>query len=172
LASWGGIGFTDGSQRIKEEGMGITIKNKERNHGGFMMDSFDTVDSHDYIDVVLSNLTVDIDHYVRAGRKPDLINYDCQPYSSGTTTEACTLENTGATSWFIGVQGYQAGAYDLSLTLMCVPELTSGAPQDSSVTQGVWSDYQISSSAFNTDIEVLFDENYCIKGDYYHVQAA
>ena len=57
---------------------------------------------------------------------PDLVQYDCRPYSEGTAAETCNMTNNGATTWYIGVQGYQAGDYTVTATLM-----TPGMPGES-----------------------------------------
>jgi serine protease len=66
--------------------------------------------------VNLTNLSADVDLYVRAGANPTLTSYACRPYLGGTNPETCTLPNTGATTWHIGVHGYAAGSYTITAT--------------------------------------------------------
>ena len=73
--------------------------------------------SHTQIVVELTGLSDDVDLYVRAGVLPTLGDYDCRPYESGTSSETCTMPNSGATTWYIGVHGYSAGSYTVEATL-------------------------------------------------------
>jgi len=67
--------------------------------------------------VELTNLSADVDLYVREGSLPTSGEYDCRPYEGGTTPEACTMTNSGATAWYIAVHGYHAGSYTITGTL-------------------------------------------------------
>ena len=67
--------------------------------------------------VDMTDLTADVDLYVRNGSRPTAQQFDCRPYKGGTTAETCTLPNSGATTWHIGIQGYEAGSYSINATL-------------------------------------------------------
>jgi len=67
--------------------------------------------------VELTNLSDDVDLIVKEGSIPTWSNYDCFPYEWGTTPETCTLPNSGATTWYMGVYGYHAGSYTITATL-------------------------------------------------------
>jgi hypothetical protein len=70
------------------------------------------------IEVKLTNLSADVDLYVRAGEKPTENEYDARPYNPGTNDEVSMLSNTEATTWYIGVHGYDAGSYTITVTLI------------------------------------------------------
>ncbi|MCI5191274.1 MAG: hypothetical protein D3905_16115, partial [Candidatus Electrothrix sp. AS4_5] len=61
------------------------------------------------LQVDLTNLSADVDLYVRKDSSPTETVYDCRPYKGGTSSESCTLTNSGATEWYISVYGYQTG---------------------------------------------------------------
>ena len=75
-----------------------------------------TSDSDSQVAVELLNLSADVDLYVQAGSQPTLSNYFCRPYLGSTNAETCTLANSGATTWFIGVHGYRAGSFTVRAT--------------------------------------------------------
>lgn len=64
----------------------------------------------------LNNLTADANLYVRYGTKPDLTNYDCRPYQSGTTNEQCNFASPTAGLWWIGINNYDIGAINYSVS--------------------------------------------------------
>jgi hypothetical protein len=64
--------------------------------------------------VELTNLSTDVDLYVLNGEKPNLLVYDCRPYEGQASPETCTLPNTGATTWYIGVYGFTAGRFTIN----------------------------------------------------------
>ncbi len=72
---------------------------------------------HTNLLVELSGLSADLDLYVRQGQQPLDDAYDCRPLLGGTAGESCSLPNTGATTWYIGVYGYAAGTFTLKATL-------------------------------------------------------
>ena len=74
--------------------------------------------SNTQVKVELTNLSADVNLYVNEGSLPTLTAYDCRPYEGGTTAETCTLSNSGATTWFIGVYGYKASSYTIKATLI------------------------------------------------------
>ncbi|HBR99309.1 MAG TPA: hypothetical protein DD979_18320, partial [Gammaproteobacteria bacterium] len=75
------------------------------------------------INASLTALNADLDLYVRAGERPsgpasEGGSYDCQSILGGTSSERCELQNTGATTWYIGVHAYASGSYTLEATLV------------------------------------------------------
>jgi len=73
--------------------------------------------SHSQLKVEMTNLLADVDLYVRKGSQPSSSNYDCRPYSGGTSSETCTQNNSGNNVWYVSVHGYQAGSFTLKATL-------------------------------------------------------
>ncbi len=67
--------------------------------------------------VKMTNLSADVDLYVRRGGEPTLSVYDCRPYSGGAGPETCTLTNSGENEWYISVYGYQSGNFTLEAVL-------------------------------------------------------
>jgi hypothetical protein len=66
--------------------------------------------------VSLENMSDDVNLYVKKGSAPKVSSYDCRPYASGTTRECCDFDNPGNALWWVGVQGYRAGSYVLTVT--------------------------------------------------------
>lgn len=77
----------------------------------------DAIASHTQIVAELTGLSSDVDLYVRDGALPNLNDYDCRPWLEGASSEICTLPNSGSTTWYIGVYGYNAGSYTIEATL-------------------------------------------------------
>uniref|UniRef100_UPI003B434128 PPC domain-containing protein n=1 Tax=Candidatus Electronema sp. JC TaxID=3401570 RepID=UPI003B434128 len=67
--------------------------------------------------VDMTGLSADVDLYVQKGAEPTSSSYLCRPYSDGTTSESCTLPNSGSATWYISVYGFAAGSYNLKATL-------------------------------------------------------
>jgi lysophospholipase L1-like esterase len=63
----------------------------------------------------ISSLSADVDLYVRKSAYPSINTYDCRPYLGQTNPETCTLPNTGSATWFVGVNGFKAGNYSLTV---------------------------------------------------------
>ncbi|MGB0865563.1 MAG: pre-peptidase C-terminal domain-containing protein [Granulosicoccaceae bacterium] len=127
-----------------------------------------TIDSRatdDQLRVDLDGLSADVDLYVRAGARPsghvdEGGTYDCGSYVGGDNPESCTLENTQATQWHIGVYGYRASNYTLEATLIdnAGGNLDTLLPLDQSTTGAVarstWQHYKVNVPA--TTQEVTF----------------
>jgi hypothetical protein len=77
--------------------------------GDWVYYQIDASTSDTDITVELTNLSADVDLYVLAGFQPTLNNYD--------TAETCSLQNSGDTTWYIGVHGYRSGNYTVKATL-------------------------------------------------------
>ena len=73
--------------------------------------------SDSQIVIELTNLSADVDLYVQAGAQPTLTSYYCRPYLGSTAAETCTLTNSGAATWFVGVHGYRAGSFTIRAIL-------------------------------------------------------
>lgn len=85
--------------------------------------------------VSMTNLSADLDLYVRGGALPTLTVFDCRPYLGGTSSETCTFDNPGAKTWYILVNAYQAGNYTIKATItgaaqvsMCTPAWNQKLP--------------------------------------------
>lgn len=75
--------------------------------------------------VDLSNLTADIDLYVRAKDIPTIRVNDCYSSNSHLENEACTLNNNNETSdYYILVYGYEEGKYKLNISVSELEKVT------------------------------------------------
>ena len=63
--------------------------------------------------VKLSNLSGDLDLYVKSGRRPTLSNYDCRPYNGGTSSEECHVNPNEHI--YIMVNGFSSSNYKLTV---------------------------------------------------------
>ncbi|MBM9605779.1 PPC domain-containing protein [Desulfopila inferna] len=79
------------------------------------------------LEVILDNLTADLDLYTRYGAPATTSTFTCRPYKGSTTTEICTHTNPTAGNWYIMVHGYQEGAGRLTATTT-KPAATTGFP--------------------------------------------
>lgn len=111
--------------------------------------------------VQLDGLSADADLYLRAHQPPGS-SYNCGPELGGTRREVCLRTNSGATTWYIHVYGYQASVYTLQANLIDggaalapgITTLTSGAPQNGAIQQYEIRYYQIAASAAVTSVNV------------------
>lgn len=77
---------------------------------------------HSKLSVRLSDLTGDVDLYVRRRSRPNETNgtdgFHCRPYLGGNLPEKCNIVNrTGkTTTYFIGIHGYEAAKFRLKAT--------------------------------------------------------
>ncbi len=69
------------------------------------------------LEVVLNNLTSDLDLHTRYGAPATTSTYTCRPYSSSTTTEICTHPNPTAGNWYVMVRGFEAGSGRLTANI-------------------------------------------------------
>ncbi|MBT5230954.1 MAG: hypothetical protein HOM11_11845 [Methylococcales bacterium] len=125
------------------------------------------------IEVILGDLSNDLDLYVKKGSVPTAQSYDCRPYTGGRTTETCTFTNTGLTDYYISVNAYQGGSYSIQANLTAdtteptpeptpsptIPagtiELSANQAVSDSVSQGNWKHFAIVTSS---DINVVMDQ--------------
>ena len=108
------------------------------------------------LDVAMTNLSADVDLYVKKGSKPTLDSYDCRPYEGGISKESCVLKNTSAGTWHIAVNGYKSGTFSLQATLSATVS-TVLLDENASVEQGNWkvfNDISIPANAYNVTIEM------------------
>ncbi len=64
----------------------------------------------------LHDLRADIDLYVRRGKLPTYYAFDCRSWNSGSSNEECKIDTSSSNDKiYIGVRGYRAGGYILSL---------------------------------------------------------
>ncbi len=113
--------------------------------------------SDSQLKVDLTGLTADLDLYVRQGVEPTLGDYDCRPYSGGTSSENCTMTNAGATDWYIGVYGYQAGDFDLEAVLLGATSATpliSDEQVSGTADEQSWVHYIVTASSADTNLQV------------------
>ena len=110
--------------------------------------------------VALSQLTADVDLYVRKNQKPTSSQYDCRPYKGNLNTESCDFELTGEATWFVGVNGYQAGSYELLASVVGAGTPTP-TPTEPSLPTGV---IEISSdSLINGSVSQGEQKHYAIR---------
>ncbi|MCI5209756.1 MAG: hypothetical protein D3910_13405, partial [Candidatus Electrothrix sp. ATG2] len=113
--------------------------------------------SDNQVKVDLTGLSADLDLYVRQGSEPTLNNYDCRPYLGSTSSENCTMTNSEATDWYIGVYGYQAGDFDLEAVLLgasSTTPLTSNEQISDTADYHSWVHYMITASPADTNLQV------------------
>ncbi len=128
---------------------------------------FGTSNSDTAITLRLSGLSSDIDIYVRAGQKPSghVSNggvYDGFSAAGGSTTESLTLSNSGPTTWYVGVHGYEAGDYQLLLSITQETtggttdsgELVSDTPSNATVGLKQWHHYTLDVTNDHSKLEV------------------
>jgi len=98
------------------------------------------------LSIDLSNLSADIDLYVRDGQSPTLSAYDCRSWRSGTQAEQCTVEQGANTALHIGVHGYAAGNFNLGVSSASGPStttLTVGSSVTATINSGQWAYYTV-----------------------------
>lgn len=57
----------------------------------------------------LSNMSADLDLYVRLNAKPTLATYNCRPFANGTVIEQCTFLSPASGRWWVGVNNFATG---------------------------------------------------------------
>lgn len=109
---------------------------------------------HSALKVSLTGLDADADLYVRQSLPPsDHVDqngvYDCGSYRGGTSNERCTVDNTGASTWHIGVYGYRGTDYTLEAMLQARGDssddiaLTLNEIAEGSIAPGQWRYYAL-----------------------------
>ena len=102
------------------------------NQGEWRFYKINVNSGYNKIQVDLTNLSSDLDLYVRKGKIPGMNSgeYDKASGNEGTTSETCTLDNTGTNDWYIGVYGYSTGNFTVKATLR------SNNPERESIMNG------------------------------------
>jgi len=67
------------------------------------------------INVLLTNLSADIDLYVQIGSKPTTGSFACKSAYGGTSQEECTITLNNDATVHIGAYGYEAGNFTLNV---------------------------------------------------------
>ncbi|MCI5145120.1 MAG: hypothetical protein D3923_06215, partial [Candidatus Electrothrix sp. AR3] len=110
------------------------------------------------LQVNLSDLSADLDLYIKQGSEPTLYSYDCRPYLEGIISESCTLVNSGETEWYISVYGYRAGNFNLEAILLesdpVTPLISGEQVIDAAVEVHQWRHYMITASSSDTQLQV------------------
>jgi hypothetical protein len=95
-------------------GTGLTGTLKKGHARHYMIAAADT---DALLTVELTNLSADLGLFVRLEEKPTKDDYDCVSWQYGTQSEACTLSNSGAATWYILVYANEAGNFTIKATL-------------------------------------------------------
>ncbi|MEZ7207166.1 pre-peptidase C-terminal domain-containing protein [Pseudoalteromonas sp. DY56-GL79] len=67
--------------------------------------------------VAMTDLSSDVDLYVRVGNQPTLSNYNCRPYKEGSEDEVCDLTANASGQIYISVHGFTTASYKLKVNL-------------------------------------------------------
>ncbi|HPR63624.1 MAG TPA: pre-peptidase C-terminal domain-containing protein [Thermoanaerobaculia bacterium] len=99
-----------GGDPVLQNGVGYNdTMTASTRQAGWNYYTFTTASGDSSLGVVLSNLTKDLDLYVKQGAKPTSSSYDCRPYTSGTTSETCNFASPTAGTWYVGVNNWDTG---------------------------------------------------------------
>ncbi|WP_196137632.1 M4 family metallopeptidase [Aliikangiella sp. G2MR2-5] len=77
--------------------------------GAWYYHSVDLSAGYSDLEVSISGGSGDADLYVRQGAQPTTSSYDCRPYKWGNS-ETCSFTSPAATTWYIGIRGYNASS--------------------------------------------------------------
>lgn len=142
---------------------------KELNSGDTVETSIIKMEKHIYkitvpknrsLEVSLSNLTADIDLYVRAEDIPSIRVNDCYSSNSHLEKEACTLNNNNEKStYYILVYGYEEGNYKLNVSVGELEKITILSKEGISgeVAKGATKDYKFFAKKGEVVSVKLFD---------------
>ncbi len=115
---------------------------------------------------LVSGMSADIDVYVRYGALPTLSNYDCKSDNGGTNSDACLLSVNGATPVYVGVYGYQAGDFTLTINPVAVQAAEQSTlfdddfKQESKIYADKWQFFELRTKAGDTQLHVnISDED-------------
>jgi len=67
-----------------------------------------------------SSASGDVDIYTQINVRPTYSSFICRPYT-GSGNETCTANNPAAGTWWVGVNGYSAGSYTITATILPTP---------------------------------------------------
>ena len=142
---------------------------KELNSGDFIEASIEKMQKHIYkitvpknrsLQVDLSNLTADIDLYVKAKKIPTIRVNDCYSSNGHLENEACSLNNNSEKSdYYILVYGYEEGNYKLNVSVRELEKITLLPKEGVSgeVAKGDKKDYKFSAKKGEIVTVKLFD---------------
>lgn len=128
--------------------------------------TIDSSASDEQLTVNLTNLSADIDLYVRAGSRPSGATdqggvYDCESIYGGTSSEQCQLDINGEERWYIGLYGYRASNYRLMATFESeggggddITPLVPGSQINSNLSLREWKYYSVDVPANKSRLEV------------------
>ena len=104
--------------------------------------------------VKLFDLSSDLDLYVSRAGTPTAAQYDCRPFSGGSTEETCSIDPEGIS--YVGIKGFEGGSYSLLATSDTVSDggviptgnttLTIGEAVMGSVAIGEWLYYEVANA--------------------------
>jgi len=86
--------------------------------------------------ITMSPATSDFDLYVKRGSAPTTTDWECRPFSGGTTTETCNLLTNGQTFYAMVRRFGGSGDFTIVASSATVPELGNGVPTPLTVATG------------------------------------
>ncbi len=86
------------------------------------------------LDVYLSDLTGDVDLYVRHGSKPTLDSWQCRPFMGDLASEECIFPAPAGGRWWIGVVNFATGTFTYNIEAAWSPPTPPQALDFHSVT--------------------------------------
>jgi len=116
--------------------------------------------AHTLLEVELTDLSDDVDLYLKKGSQPTKSNKDCKSTAMDTDDERCVVLNNSNGTWYIGVYGDQGGgSYTLNTTLIPLPYLPtkiSDEPISDSVSEygGFLQYYTITALPSHTSLKI------------------
>ena len=110
------------------------------------------------ITTILSNLSADIDLFVKVGSKPTLASYDCVSDTTSTVSESCAITLNSTQDVYIGVYGVESGIYTLNSIVAGGTDniLSSNVTVSGVVKEGEYSYYKIYAKS-NQMVTALLD---------------
>jgi|GEM_PF-2220853 len=117
----------------------------------------------DLLQVSLSALSADLDLYVKQGERPTLERYDCRSWNGDQQDESCQISGVAGETSYIGVYGYRAGSYTVSMENketggeVTGEALAEGDVKQSEVEVDAWKVWELTGTAGET-LEVKLEE--------------
>ncbi|MGX5202424.1 M4 family metallopeptidase [Aliikangiella sp. IMCC44632] len=112
--------YTPGGGGTGPDPIDETISNISVSQGQMKYYSVTLAAGYADFNVSISGGSGDADLYVRKGAQPTTSSYDCRPYRWGNN-ETCSFTNPEATTWYIGIRGYNASS-GVTLNYTATPE--------------------------------------------------
>ena len=110
----------------------------------------------------LHDLSNDADLYLRQLNKPTLTEWDFRPYKGYQQPETVNFDSTQASIWYVGVYGYRASTFELSLDLQRIRQLGEKDTYQDTLRQGEWHYYKLIPVLSYQDVSIYLDD---IRGD-------